>query len=717
MVSVYSIVCLALVTRVYSTGSVSPSPSSLSSSLHLLRQNDLNCTSLLLLSFHFISKVKLWITVTDASNHASTILIEPMSFSGAQTKCGSLNEDLLDINAASKLRDDLVSLISYVEFRGDYPTGQAFWIAGTNAKQPTTVQLIGGKLVEEPVLLLLADLLKLPALCSQSAPFRPASQSDKNPNFQVAVSSGSRSFTGFRDQLSFRFLGMPFANPPGRWEFSTVFSNKSATHIDATNFGSQCWQAGSGPFSEDCLFLNVFTSFLPTSTTQRSKLRPVLFWIHGGAFTSGTGADSTFDGGAIVSRGDLVVVTINYRLTTLGFLSLNDGIVTGNYGLQDQITALKWVQQNIAAFGGDPDRVTIFGQSAGAASVRALISSPLSKGLYSAAIPMSNLMGLNFATQFSNYFTPAQEVQLAANPIIKDTGCANSSDVVACLKAVPPQTLIDLPVQASFLVADGTVLPETTLSLNHSGFAANIPTLWGHMRDDGAAFIGFPVVNQSLESALTPIISTRSASVVARPDLFPVPTGPNVTLNLFNVTARVATDVEFRCLDQATAVAAVKNKIFSTVYFYSFFRSYQTPGFDPNAPVCDAPKTPTRPFGDPNLPFFHCHSGELYYTFGTLDQFNLPFRDDNDLFMSQITMDYWLSFAWNHNPNPSTDLLTARGYKVTLQAVKETGTWEPVNVKNPTLRLLTFPVLKESQVSFLDQTQCDLLGFPLTSLE
>lgn len=385
----------------------------------------------------------------------------------------------------------------------------------------------------------------------------------------------SNSIHSSRDQLSFRFLGVPYANSPKRWEFSTVFDNKSVTNIDATNFGSQCWQTGSQPFSEDCLFLNIFTSYLPASNSKRSQLRPVLFWVHGGAFTSGTGADPTFDGGALVSRGDLVVVTINYRLSSLGFLALNDGVVTGNYGLQDQITALKWVQQHIEAFGGDPNRVTIFGQSAGAASVRALLSSPLAQGLYSAAMPMSNLIGLDFAQQFSFFPSQAQELQLAANSIIQETGCANSTNVVACLKAVPPQVLVNLPAVARFLVVDGIVLPADTLLLNKTGIAAHVPTLWGHMQHDGAAFIGFPTIGQSLDSALQPIVGSLSSSVVARPDLFPIPTGSNKTLDIFNVTARVSTDVQFRCLDQATAVAAVKNKIFPSVYFYSFFRSYQ----------------------------------------------------------------------------------------------------------------------------------------------
>ncbi|KAF8585026.1 cholinesterase [Ramaria rubella] len=671
------------------------SPTSIGSSLRLLRQNDLN--------------------YTDASNHASTIVIEPKSFKDAITACGELNEGLLNLEAAPALPTDLEALLSYLEFNKEYPAGQEFWIGGKSAGQPRTLQLRNGKLAEND---LLADAItetKLPALCSQSAPFRPAGSSDRSSTWWVNIESGSKTFTGFRDQLSFRFLGIPYANPPARWEYSTLFNDPHVTAINATNYGSECWQTGAGPFSEDCLFLNVFTSHLPTNgrSPDKSTLKPVMFWIHGGAFTSGTGGDPTFDGGSLVSRGDVVLVTINYRLSTLGFLSLNDGVVKGNYGLADQIVALEWVQQNIAAFGGDPDRITIFGQSAGAASVRALLASPKAIGKFAAAVPQSNLDGIDFASTYSKYFTPAQDLEVAGNQILNDVNCTHASDVVACLKAISPETLVNLPAVASFLVVDGEFLVSDQLQLDGTGPAAHVPTMWGHMRFDGAAFIGFPSPGEDVVNALQSIVGNQSEGAVAS-NLFPLPTGPNGTLDVFNVTARITTDVEFRCLDQATAIAAVKNNVFSSVYFYSFYRSYQTPGFDPNAPVCDAPKTPSHPFGDTSLPYFQCHSGELYYVFGNLGQFSLPFRDDTDLLMSQLSLDLWVAFASTFNPNPSQAYLSARNYQNTLAEVRRSGTWEPVNVQNPTLRRMDFP---SSQNAFEEIEQCDFLGFPLSFYE
>lgn len=379
----------------------------------------------------------------------------------------------------------------------------------------------------------------------------------------------------YRDQLSFRFLGIPYANPPARWEYSTLYDKPHVT-LNATDYGPQCWQTGTTPGSEDCLFLNVFTPYLPKgdSSAKNQKLKPVMFWIHGGAFTSGTGSDPTFDGGSLVSRGDVVLVTINYRLSTLGFLSFNDGIIKGNYGLADQVVALDWVHQNIAAFGGDPERITIFGQSAGAASVRALLASPKAIGKFASAIAQSNLAGADYATTYSQYYTPAELVQVVGTQIVDTANCSQAQDVVDCLRAVPPQTLINLPAVARFLVVDGDYLVSKQLELDGSGPVAHVPTMWGQMRYDAAAFIGYPSVGQDLAAALQPIIGGQSAAAVSS-GLFEMPQGPNATLNIFNVTARIATDVEIRCLDQATALAGVTNRIFPSVYYYSFYRSYQ----------------------------------------------------------------------------------------------------------------------------------------------
>ena len=193
------------------------------------------------------------------------------------------------------------------------------------------------------------------------------------------------------------------------------------------------------------MFLNIFTPFIP-GPSNRDPLKSVIVHIHGGAFTSGSANDATFDGGNMVSRGDVVVVDINYRLSTLGFLALNDGMTNGSFGIADQTVALQWVKKYISSFGGDPNRIVIMGQSAGAASVRALLESPKAISNIAAAIPMSNLAGLNFATTFSQFFTIPEAVSLISEPILQETGCnlSNSSAILACLRAISAQSLVDL---------------------------------------------------------------------------------------------------------------------------------------------------------------------------------------------------------------------------------------------------------------------------------
>ena len=232
--------------------------------------------------------------------------------------------------------------------------------------------------------------------------------------------------------------------------------------INGLAFGSRCIQGNAG--LEDCLFLNIFTPFLPESTKSK-KLKPVLFWVHGGGFTGGQGSDGIYDGGNMASRSDVVVVTINYRcafpfkidtkllmilyfsLGTLGFLALDDGVKNGNFGIADQITALQWVKKHIANFGGDPSRVTIYGQSAEAGSVRALLGSPPAFGLFAGAIAQSNLGGFGYATTYTEYLSLEDEYSKYGAPLVKSVGCGNGTaeDVLACLRKFPAQTLISAP--------------------------------------------------------------------------------------------------------------------------------------------------------------------------------------------------------------------------------------------------------------------------------
>lgn len=155
-----------------------------------------------------------------------------------------------------------------------------------------------------------------------------------------------------------------------------------------------------------------------------------------GGFTSGSASNPTNDGGNLAARGDVVVVDIAYRLSTLGFLALNDGVHNGNYWISDLISGLEWVQKNIEAFGGDPSRVTIFGESAGAASVNALIASPKGKGLFHGAVMQSDY--------YQPYIPIAKAINQSTAPILNETGCATAVDQLACLQAYNATALINL---------------------------------------------------------------------------------------------------------------------------------------------------------------------------------------------------------------------------------------------------------------------------------
>uniref|UniRef100_A0A1B6CKI6 Carboxylic ester hydrolase n=1 Tax=Clastoptera arizonana TaxID=38151 RepID=A0A1B6CKI6_9HEMI len=189
------------------------------------------------------------------------------------------------------------------------------------------------------------------------------------------------------DEYFYQFRGIPYAAAPvGNLRFKPPQPMKPWSDIkDAFEFGASCVQCNTrGPFgSEDCLFINVYTSEMPKNGTN---LKPVMFWIYGGSFQTGS---ADIYGPEYLIRKDIVLVTFNYRVNVLGFFALGNKEVSGNYGLKDQLFALKWVQANIANFGGDPSRVTIFGESAGSASVQYQLLSAQSKGLFHQAIVQS----------------------------------------------------------------------------------------------------------------------------------------------------------------------------------------------------------------------------------------------------------------------------------------------------------------------------------------
>jgi carboxylesterase type B len=284
-----------------------------------------------------------------------------------------------------------------------------------------------------------------------------------------------------------QFLGVPYAAPPVgalRWQAPQPVQPWPGVR-SATAYGNRCPQlpSGNGPRedTENCLFLNVFTPSDYRPGRGRGGL-PVLFMIHGGGLT--TGAGDQHDGSLIVNTDHIVVVSINYRLGVFGFLDvpgLGTSALTaqGNYGLLDQEAALRWVNRNIAAFGGDPRRVTIAGESAGGWSVCALMTSPLARGLFSGAIMESGSCASR---------TPAQ-AQAAGLAFAAQAGCTSAATAAACLRNTPEATLnTDSASYSAEFASGGPELPQPPAQAVAEGDYDRVPLLMGTNHDEARTF-------------------------------------------------------------------------------------------------------------------------------------------------------------------------------------------------------------------------------------
>lgn len=320
---------------------------------------------------------------------------------------------------------------------------------------------------------------------------------------------------GFHDQGIVEFLGIPYAAPPvGNLRWMPPKPHAPWTQVlKATAFGSNCPQnqnhVFAGPVNltdEDCLFVNVFT---PTSGNPQQKL-PVIFFIYGGGNIEGESTD--YDGSKLALGGPVVVVTFNYRIGTLGFLAVpaldQEGHLFGNYAILDQQLALQWVRDNIAKFGGDPDNVTIGGQSAGSFNVEANLVSPLSAGLFHRAILES------LVTETQNLAAAEAAGTAAANTL--GCGAANgittNQQITACLRGLSVEQITVGPVLGS-LIGDGAILPvqPATVSPTQPGgiFLAfqdgrynRVPIMSGNVEDEGN--FGLALTEYNAQRVTTP---------------------------------------------------------------------------------------------------------------------------------------------------------------------------------------------------------------------
>lgn len=460
------------------------------------------------------------------------------------------------------------------------------------------------------------------------------------------VSTAQGAISGTLDDGLAVFRGIPYAAPPigaNRWLAPQPHPGWDGV-LEASAFGAEAPQNPSALDSmmgatgeppardEDCLFLNIWT---PGTDDAR---RPVLFWIHGGGFTIGSGSSAVYDGQYLAREGDVVVVTINYRMGALGFMNLaalTDGRIpaTGNEGLLDQIAALEWVRDNIAAFGGDPGNVTIFGESAGGMSCGALLAMPRAQGLFHKAIPQSGACHTAISMD---------QARSVAETTLELLGVGTDAEA---LMALPEAALTAVQQKVSEVAAerglpgmsfqpviDGTELPNLPIECVREGSAAGVAIMAGSTADEWKLFAGIGQADPVDEAALAAQgetlfeggagaagVAAYKAQLEAR----------GVGSSAGDIMAAMATDRVFR-LPWTLLLAAQVNHD-SRVYGYRFDFPAALMGGALGA----------------------CHAVELGFVFGTHDKdgaANFFGAGEAAEQVSAVTRAAWLNFARTGHP-------------------------------------------------------------------
>lgn len=433
----------------------------------------------------------------------------------------------------------------------------------------------------------------------------------------VRIDTGLLAGAPARDASITAFKGIPYAAPPVgelRWQAPQPALPWQGVR-KADQFGSGCYQAqrDTSSGSEDCLFLNVWTG-----AASPSERRPVFVWIYGGRFTNGAGSDPLFDGEGLARKG-VVVVTMNYRLGVFGFLATPElsresgHNSSGNYGTLDQIATLQWVKKNIAAFGGDPNRVTIAGQSAGGASVMLLMSSPLTKGLFQQAIVESRARSVRSSLSSAERAGAKYVAERGAHSLkemramswdqLKDGNNANDEEEGGPLFRP---------------VVDGWVVPLNYRDYYKRGLPIDIPVIAGNNLDESGAQ---PHPNVKLDQYLNGAKQKYGPLADEFVQLYPAATDQEAALAQ-NAAARD---------DSRAATFLIGTQAKRKHKVYTYFWTHAPPGPDRERRGA-------------------YHESEINYIFNNLYATNRPWADD-DYRIADIMSSYWANFARTGNPN------------------------------------------------------------------
>jgi len=453
----------------------------------------------------------------------------------------------------------------------------------------------------------------------------------------AAARTESGVLVGEEDEGLHVYRGIPYAAPPvGELRFRAPVPHEGWDEpLDATEFGPECPQRammGTDVVGdEDCLTLNIWTH-------ADGEPRPVMVFIHGGGSIQGSGSLALYDGSNLARSGDVVIVTLNYRLGSLGYLALEalvdegeDGSA-GDYGILDQIAALEWVQRNIAAFGGDPENVTIFGESAGGVSVCVHLGSPLSEGLFRRGIIESGGGCYNFHRLRTPTATHASAIDVGEQ-ITAAAGCDGAADVLECLRGKSAEEMVDalFMADASGLGlpdigpnVDGVVLTDDPWALFDDGTATDVPVVIGSNADEATLFT--TTVSVPDEAAYEALV-TSTAGDLADELLALYPASDYATPK--DAYDALFSDVAFIC--PAMSFAAVSAGGDEPTYAYHFTKTLEGPG----------------------AAFGSFHALELFYVFGNFEPLARYTPVAVDFEVSDVMQAAWTGFG--REGVPATD--------------------------------------------------------------